>query len=276
MAKLLFGPGGVPISSPSKDTETGIEHVRALGLDCMELEFVQSVRMKPEKAKEVRKTALETSVRLTVHAPYYINFNSDDKEKLLASKKRLVDAARIGYLAGAESVVFHAAFYQKSKPKEVYKRVKEALLEVVDILEEEGIKIDIRPETTGKPSQFGTVEEIVQLSLEIPGILPCIDFAHLHARTKGEMNRYEDFLKVLDLLEEELGKEILKSMHIHLSGIAYGEKGERNHLNLEESDMNYRDLLKALKEKGVGGFLISESPNLEEDSLLTKKVYEEL
>lgn len=273
MTKLLFGPAGVPLSSPKRETESGIKHVKNLGLDCMELEFVQSVRMKPLKAQKVKKIAEETGVRLTVHAPYYINLNSREEEKLLASKKRLIDAARIGYLAGAESVVFHAAFYQKRDPDEVYEKVKEALAEVMEILKEEGIKIDIRPETTGKPTQFGTVEEIISLSQEIPGILPCIDFAHLHARTNGGMNTYEDFMEVLEKIEKGLGKDALLRMHIHLSGIAYNEKGEKNHLNLEESDMRYKDLLKALKEKEVEGFLISESPNLEEDALLAKKIF---
>ncbi len=276
MDKLLFGPAGVPISSPKADTESGIKQVHRLGLECMELEFVQSVRMKPEKAQKVREIAQKLNIKLTVHAPYYINLNSKDKDKLIASKKRLLDAARIGSLAGAQSVVFHPAFYQKEEPQKVYQRVKEGILEVMETLHKEGIEIEIRPETTGKPTQFGTVEEIVRLSQEIEGVLPCVDFAHLHARNNGGVNTYEEFVQVLEFIERELGNDVLKNMHIHLSGINYGPKGERNHLNLKDSDMNFKDLLRALKDKGVAGFVISESPNLEEDALILKEIYHSL
>jgi len=62
-------------------------------------------------------------------------------------------------------------------------------------------------------------------------------------------------------------------MHIHISGIAYGEQGEIKHLNLRESDLNYIDLIKALKAYRVKGLVISESPNLEEDALLLQRTY---
>jgi deoxyribonuclease-4 len=273
MAELLFGPAGVPISTPKGGTLNGIKRVKELGLGCMELEFVQSVRMGKETALKVKELSQELGIRLTVHAPYYINFNSKEKDKVEASKKRLLDAARVGYLAGAESVVFHAAYYHDDKPKDVYRRVKKALKEVVDILKSEGVSIDIRPETTGKPTQFGTLEETIKLSLEIEGVYPCVDFAHLHAREMGGLNSYDEFIGILQFIEREIGKDALKRMHIHISGINYGDKGEKNHVNLKESDLKYRELLKALKDKGVTGFIISESPNLEEDALLMMEIY---
>ncbi len=276
MGTLKFGPAGIPIQTKKRDTIEGIKTVRKLGLDAMELEFVQGVRMSEKKAQEVRKVAESEGVALTVHAPYWINLNAQEPEKLARSKQHILDSARIGFLAGATSVTFHPAFYLKQDPEAVYQRVKEALLEIVERLREEGITIEIRPETMGKPTQFGSLEEVVRLAKEIPGVLPLVDFAHLHARAQGGLNTYEEFVGVLDYLARELGEGVLKNVHFHVSGIEYGPKGEKNHLILEESDFRYRDLLRAFRDRGVEGIVICESPNLEEDALLLQRTWREL
>ncbi|MDI6783156.1 MAG: deoxyribonuclease IV [bacterium] len=274
--KLLFGPAGTPHSSKSSSSVDGVKRIAELGLGCMELEFVQGVRMGAETAKQVQVAMQEAGVRLSVHAPYYINLTSKEIEKQQASIKRILDSARIGWLCGADSVVFHAAFYQGEDPKKVYQGVKSHLQDIVAILKKEKNQTWIRPETTGKGSQFGTVEEIIQLSLEIDRVLPCVDFSHLHARSNGKMNSYNEFAGVLELLNKKLGRKALDTMHIHISGIKYGEKGEREHLNLKDSDFKYQELLKAFRDFKIAGYVICESPNLEEDALLLKKTYEKL
>ena len=275
-SKLLFGPAGTPHSSKSTSSVDGVKRVAELGLGCMELEFVQGVRMGAETAKQVQQTMQNIGIRLSVHAPYYINLTSKEIEKQQASIKRILDSARIGWLCGADSVVFHAAFYQGEDPKKVYQGVKSHLQDIVTTLKKEKNQTWIRPETTGKGSQFGTVDEIIELSLEIDQVLPCIDFSHLHARSNGKMNSYKEFAGVLELLNKKLGRKVLDTMHIHISGIKYGEKGEREHLNLKDSDFKYQELLKAFHDFKIAGYVICESPNLEEDALLLQKTYEKL
>jgi deoxyribonuclease-4 len=238
----------------------------------MELEFVQGVRVNEEMAVKIAKTAKENRVILSVHAPYFINFNSPDKKKVHASRYRLLRSARIGHLCGAVSVVFHPGFYMEKEKVDVYKVIKQEIAQITKVLKDEGNTILIRPEVTGKLSSFGDLGEVLRLSSEIENVLPCVDFAHLHART-GEYNSYEEFCKVLKLIEHKLGKTALQEMHIHVAGIQYGPRGERKHLNLEESDLNYSDLLKALKDFDVRGIIICESPNLEEDAILLQKKY---
>jgi len=273
---LLFGPSGVPHSSPKPDTQSGIKRVAELRLDCMELAFVRSVQMKPEKAAQVKATAQEAGVRLTVHAPYYINLNSPEDDKLEASKERMLKAARIGAACGAESVCIHAAFYMKRDPEAVYANVLAGFREVRDTLAQEGVEVWLRPEVMGKPSQFGTVEETVRLSRELDGVLPLVDFAHLHARSLGEYNSYDEFCGVLESLKAGLGREALERLHLHVSGIVYGPKGERHHVVLAESDFDYEALLRALKDHDCKGFVICESPNQEDDARLLKDTYEAL
>lgn len=273
MKKLLFGTAGIPISSKGP-TEVGIADVRKLDLDAMELEFVGSINISKEKAPEVKKAAAENNIILTCHAPYFINLNSLEKPKYHASINRILSSARILNLCGGYSCCFHAGFYQKSTKEETFERIRKGVKEISETLKKEKNNIWLRLETTGKGSQFGDIDEILKLSAEFSNVMPCVDFAHLHARSNGKYNSYNEFSEVLEKIEKKLGKKGLENMHIHLAGIEYSDKGERRHLNLKDSDMNYKDLMKALKEFKVKGVLISESPNIEEDALLVKKIYD--
>ncbi|MBT7902899.1 TIM barrel protein [Candidatus Woesearchaeota archaeon] len=280
--KLLFGTAGIPHSTIKPTTINGIKRVRELGLDCMELEFVRRVNISLEKAPELKEVALKNNVELTCHGQYYINLHSLEKEKIEASIQRVLNAARSAWFSGGHSVTFHAAYYMKQDPKKVYEVVKEKIKQIVKTLQDESIPIWIRPETTGKGTQWGTYQEITKLSEEIEQVLPCIDFSHVHARIAGpeenskRYNNYEEFSKILTHVESKLGRTALDNMHIHVSGINYGPKGERNHLILKESDLKYQELMKSFKDFNLKGCVICESPNIEEDALLLQKTYNEL
>ena len=275
MAGLLFGTAGTPDSAQTKSTVGGIERVAELGLGCMEIEFVQRVQMSGATAHRVAEAAAKAGIRLTVHAPYYMNLNAREPEKVKASQVRLLKAARVGKACGASSVAFHAAFYMGDPPEQAYETVKRHLAAVLEELHAEGNRVQIRPEIMGKPTQFGDLEEILSLSAEMEGVAPCVDFAHWHAR-HGRHNSYREFGAVLSRIEERLGRAALDDMHIHVAGIAYGDKGERKHLDLEESDLEYAELMKALRDHDVRGVVVCESPNLESDALLLQETYRRL
>lgn len=272
---LLFGTGGIPRSTKGTGSISGIKRIRELGLDCMELEFVQGVRMSEKGAKNVLEAANNEDVALSVHAPYYINLNSYEEKKLKASLERIYDAAKIGSLCGAESIVLHAGFYQKSSKQNTFESISKALKELTGQLKDEGIQAVLRPETMGKRTQFGTLEEVLALSAEIEGVMPCLDFCHLHAR-EGKENSYSEFMDILSGVEEYLGKEGLSNMHMHVSGVEYGTNGEKRHLTLKESDLNYPELMKALKEFKARGRIILESPIMEQDALMLREIYNKI
>ena len=276
MAGLRIGTAGIPASAKPQTTPDGIRRLAELGLDHMEIEFVRGVRMGEKTARTVGELAEELSISLTVHAPYYINLNSADPEKIEASKKRIVQAAKVGAAAGAVSVTFQAAFYHDDGPQQVYQLVKGHMEDMLEELARSGVNIRLSPETTGGPTQFGTLEELIRLGQELPGVYPCVDFAHLYARSLGEYNSYQHFAGVLQSIRDGLGEEALKAMHIHLSGIEYGPRGEKRHVPLEETELDYRAVLQALVDFDVAGWLTCESPILEEDALILKGLYEEL
>ncbi len=277
MSDLLFGTAGVPASTGGKKgTRDGIRRLRELGLDCLEVECVQGVRMQEQLAREVGETARENDVALSVHGPYWINLNSLEPEKVEASRERILNSARIGHFFRARGVAFHPAFYMGGASKEVYPKVKKHLRELAAKLRKEKVDVGLDPETTGKGPQFGSLDETLRLAKEIKGIRPCIDFSHIYARNTGKYNTYAEFCEILESLRTQLGDAALQDMHIHLSGIEYGPKGERNHVVLKETVFDYAGVLKALKDFGAGGLLICESPILEEDALIMQKTYRAL
>ena len=200
MAELLFGTAGKPYSTIGESTVNAIERIAELGLGCMELEFIQGIHMKEKSAIEVANAASKHNIQLSAHAPYYINLNSNEPEKVTASKNRILSTARIASICKAQSVVIHTAFFMGEAPETAYLKIKNNLKDTLEMIKHEGMKITIRPEVMGKASQFGTVDEIIRLCSEIEGTAPCIDFSHNHA-LKGNMNTYKEFSSVLSRIE---------------------------------------------------------------------------
>jgi deoxyribonuclease-4 len=250
-----------------------IEFSKSIGLDTLELGWVQAVRVSEETCAAIQKTAQEQGVALSVHAPYFINLNADADE-WPKSRKRLMDAAKYGHLAGATDIIFHPGSYFGRDPREVMKVALPRLEKCVVELRKAGNPVMLRPETMGKSAMLGSFEDALEMSRQIAGVQPCLDFAHLHARPgDGTINSVDEWSRLLEAYAEVLGAQALTSLHIHLSGIEYGPKGEKNHLPLEEADLKWKDLFKALKKFGCGGRILCESPVMEEDALRMKKAW---
>jgi len=273
---LCIGTAGTPMSTPKSKNSTiaGIERVRELGLDAMELEFVRGVYINTEeKAKEVKETAVKNNIKLSVHAPYFINLNSTENIVIKQSIERIMQSVEAGYLCGAESIVIHSAFYGKGDPFNAYDIVKNNFEIMSDEIDNLGYKIKLRPELMGKQSQFGSLDELIKLSNDVKNVLPCIDFGHFIARYGEKSNNYESFCNVLERMKEIKKENVLKNMHIHFSDIEFTEKGERRHLVFDEGTLKWKDMVRAWKEYKIEGIVICESPNIEVDALKTKQEY---
>lgn len=272
MEKLNFLTAGIPLRTKPTDYENAFKVLDEMQLDGIELEFVHGVRMS-DKSQDTVKKASKNFV-ITAHGPYYINLNSKEQEKIDASVVRIIDTALMADKVGAYSITYHAAFYMGGDAQTVFDKVVNQTKRIIEVVEKEGIKVWIRPETTGKGTQWGDLDEVINLSKEFKQVLPCIDFSHLHARSGGKLyNTYDEFAKIFERIGTEIGDYALENFHAHLAGIAYSDKGERNHLNFADADMNYKDLLKAMKKFNVKGALVCESPNIEEDCKLLKEYY---
>jgi deoxyribonuclease-4 len=269
-----FGPAGVPPTF--RMMKASLSDVPKLlrdeGLDAFEYQAVRwgaKPQIKREEAEKLGSEAKERDVWLSLHGSYFINF-CGGKEVIEASKQRLIACATAASWMSAHIVVFHPGFYGKRPQKEVFRSCLEAVKETVETLKNLGIEnVKIGPETMGKPSQFGSLDEILSLCEEVEQTQPVIDWAHLHARDKGRFKTIDDFRRVVEEIERRLGTEAVKNMHCHFTKVEYTEKGEKCHHIMDEANYgpDFAMLAKVIAEYKLNPVIISESPILDVDAM---------
>ncbi|HLC55727.1 MAG TPA: TIM barrel protein [Candidatus Nanoarchaeia archaeon] len=256
---IKLGPAG----SPVKTSFDGIKFVKDKGLHIMECEFVHGVKMSNNMAIEIGKEAKKHEIELSIHGPYYINLASEDKQIRIDSKKRLIDSLERGNNMKAKYVSFHPAFFGKMNKEDVHEIVKEAIKEMNEIRIKNGWEVELAPETTGKHSAYGSFDETLRLVKETKCNL-CVDVGHVFARGMGKLDFKEMFDKLLELN--------LKEYYFQYTGINYNEKGELNHITLDEGGPDFREFAKELLKRKVNAHIICESPITWQDSLKMKEI----
>ncbi|MFA4953222.1 MAG: TIM barrel protein [Candidatus Pacearchaeota archaeon] len=258
MSNIKFGPAGL---GGVKEAISNLEKYKSLGIEACEIAFTYGIYIKTQKgAEEIGKAAEKLRIELSIHAPYYINLNSEEKEKIENSKQRILDCLKVGTWLKATRVVFHPGYYSKFGKEETFEKIKSEIIEIMKIAKEKNYTPKLAPETTGKINVFGSAEEIASL-VENTHCEFCIDFAHILAREK-KVNYY---------LIKKLFHQ--KEWHVHFSGIEYGEKGEKNHKKTEKEELN--KLLSELpKDKKI--VIINESPFPVEDSVLGLDIWKNI
>lgn len=252
---IKFGPAGL---GGINEAISNLEEYHKLGLKACEIAFTYGIYIKEKDVNRIKKAAEKFDIELSIHAPYWINLNSAEKEKTEKSKERILNCCEIGEKLGAKKVVFHPGYYGKMDKGKAYENIRNAILELEEKLKERHYKIKLCPETSGKINVFGTVDEIARLVRDTKCSF-CIDFAHVLARYK----EYR-FKEVLNEFKDS------ENLHIHFSGIEHNEKGERHHKLTPEKDI--KKLLEALpKDKKI--VIINESPSPIQDAFLSFRLY---
>ena len=279
-----FGPAGMPLGF--KDLKKTVDempaYLRAEGLDSFEYQMVRwgpVPQIKQEMAEKLGKNAVENDVWLTAHGSYFVNLTSPRKETLEASKKRLLACVTGANWMGAHIVVFHPGAYEGRSPREVFLGCEKAMKEVVESMRSLGIaKVHLAPETMGKGSQFGSLDEVLLLCERVELTEPSVDWAHLHARDGGRFKTIEDVAKVMDEIEKRLGTKALKNIHGHYSHIEFTAKGERRHHNLDRPEYgpDFKFLARLIAERDLNPVITCETPNRDHDAqMLRDMVLEE-
>ena len=252
-------------------TLNGMKDVAKLGLNAMECEFVRGVRMKSELAEEAGKLAKELKIELTIHAPYFINLCSEKKEIIESSKRRILDSADRGERMDAKAIAIHSAYYSGLNSEQALEKTQEGFLNILDKMKQQGIKnVKLGIETMARESQFGTLDEVIELCKKTKGVIPYIDWAHIFARNGGKINYGEVFDKL----------KALKLDHIysHFEGVKYNVQTKKFvdvHVPIN-SHPPFEELAKEVLKRRINITIISESPILEQDSLKMKNIFEKL
>lgn len=278
--KIKFGPAGNPIGFNGQTVKV-CDYIRDIGLDAYEYQATYGVKIQKQSGLKLGENALDNNVRVSMHAPYYINLSAQKEDVLGRSIERLVQSARAAEWIGAYRIVFHPGFYTKYTPSQALDRCKRAITELLEKLDSLGIKkFTFAPETTGKRSQLGSLDEIIDICQSFDHFSPTIDFAHVHARGRGCIRGAEDYHRILGKLEngiDEIGSK-LEALHCHFTRIEYTDAGERKHHVLMETEYGppLEPLLEALVECGWDATIICETPFLEKDALVMKQNYQKI
>ncbi len=270
--RTRFGPAGYPMDAPK---EEAFSYLRSVGLGGMEYQAVRAIPKNEKLLTWIRDEAEANDIALSLHAPYAINLASEDEAKRKASMERIIGAARSASKMGAKHVTFHPGYYGKLGRENALRLALSSLDEIVRKMKDEGLEIELGPETMGKPSQLGSLDDVLTMAESVDLVVPTIDFAHIHVREGGCLKSKEDYSKVLDEIERRLGT--LNGLVIHFTEVEPTKSGygERMHHELGSGyGPEFKYLAMLMAERGVRWLVISESPLLERDSLKMKRTYE--
>ncbi|MBM4241564.1 MAG: TIM barrel protein [Euryarchaeota archaeon] len=272
---VRFGPAGNPLGYRGKTTKV-CDYIKKIGLDAYEYQATYGVRISKKSGVELGENAKKNDVLISMHAPYYINLCSNKNDVIERSIDRLVQSARASEWMNAYRIVFHPGFYTEYSPNEAREKMFNTIRELIEKIERLGIKkYTFAPETTGKKSQYGNLEEIIDLCQSFENFAPTVDFGHLHARSNGNIRNREDYEKIFNKIDSELG---LQTLHCHFTKVEFSDAGERRHHTLLEEDFGppLEPLLELVVDCGWDVTFISETPLLDEDALIMKVRYENI
>lgn len=274
--KVLFGPAGYP-----SEARGNVKHVFQIltetGMTALEYAAVHGLKTKEDKARIIGELAKESGISMSMHAAYYISLASKTLRIRQSSKDRLVKALRFAPLMNVKRIVFHPGYLGGLSKEEAHVVIRDALRSVWETAGDQSGGAVLAPEIAGKLSAYGSIDQIIRLCQDVDGCIPTIDWAHLYARSQGEINDKENYLKVLTRFENDLGKLFVNNMHFHISGITFTEKGEAAHRPLgQDWGPDILPLVEIVRECGYKPTFISESTNPLQGALYAKFLFEEL
>lgn len=277
---IRFGPSGNSESFYEQGYKSSVQMpawLKSMGLNAYEYQCSRGVKISRKMAKEIGKEASLNDVFLSIHAPYYINLASTEEEKRVNSKRYILQSMTAAKWMGAKRVVVHTGSCSKVSREWAFKTAVDVLGETIREADEMGLSdIVICPEVLGKMNQLGTLDEILDMCRIDERLIPTVDFGHLHARGMGCLNTPEDFEKVIAKIENRIGLERMRKIHVHFSRIEFTSGGEKKHWTIDDIEYGpeFEHLAGIMVAKAMEPVIICESRgNMAEDALKLKKTY---
>ncbi|MDD4239534.1 MAG: TIM barrel protein [Desulfotomaculaceae bacterium] len=280
---INFGPAGASESFYAQGHKSSLdmpEWLAKLGLNAYEYQSTRGVKIGEEMAVKLGQLASQQGIRLSMHAPYYINLAARDEEMKRKTRGHLLKSLKAASLMGAKVVVFHPGSGSGGDRKDILAGAKSFLKDILDEAEAAGLgDVQLAPETMGKRNQLGSLEEILELCELGPRLVPAVDFGHLHALSGGALVDQPAFAAILKLIQERLGRAYIQNLHIHFSPVEFTGGGEKKHGTTLEANLgpDFTPLAEALVEGDLTPTVICESAGRQaEDAMVYRDIYHRL
>ena len=278
---IRFGPAGSAARFYDEgftSSEQAPAWVAAQGLNAFEYSAGHGLRVSEKLGRKVGEAGRAHGVAISIHAPYFINCCAGDLATDEKAANYLLESARAVELFGGKRVIFHVGAASSLSRAQARANAVNALANARERLDEAGLAhISLCPETMGRASSFGNLDEVLALC-ELDGrMIPTLDFGHLHAAGAGALRSTEDFDRILERAVAALGYERMREFHAHFSKIAYTAKGEKNHVAFADEGYgpNFAHLVPVLVERRLEPVLICESKGMQaDDAMAMKGMYE--
>ena len=286
----IFGVAGFPVnffnSSYGKNREKIFDWLVDLGLDALELQCTYGVKMKDDQAELYRKLASERNIKLTIHAPYYVNLGSLNVAVAERSKNEIIKCFALANKLDATRIIFHPGGGYGTDREAGIKRIISALESIKGDIDTTRCKL--YPEIGGKTNQLGSLDEIIQICKAVDYCRPCLDLAHLHARENGSLKTPKAIEQVFAKIKQELDLTYLENAHFHVYPVDYNAGGERMHKKFGELNETTQtsmfepetyhptaeNFISAVHEYKLKPFVICEAHNTQDEgAILMKSLY---
>ena len=276
--RAMFGTAGNPDRFQAEGFKASKDMplwLKGKGLDAYEYQCGKGVSVGEATARAIGEKAAQAGIALSLHAPYFVNPANPDPDSQEKTAGYVLAACRVARWMGAGRVVIHTGALQKRTRADALATARESFKMLRRRCDDEGYgDILLCPETMGKINQLGDLEEVLALSVVTHGLLPCVDFGHLYARSLGALEGQEATARMLDRMAEVLGEEKARCFHSHFSMIEFTPKGgEARHLTFDQTDFgpDYRPFCRELARRGWSPTIICESAGTQDIDALTMK-----
>ncbi|MBR4270971.1 MAG: TIM barrel protein [Clostridia bacterium] len=276
---IRFGPSGNSeafYAEGYKETAEAPAWINAQGLNAFEYAFTLGQFLSDKTAQKIVEEGKKYDIEFSVHAPFYINFaNSSDSSRENNYKFMMNSVEGLKKLRGRHCV-FHIGAQMKMSREEAFNNVKTNFLDFVREFEKRNDGVFLCPETMGKYTQIGSVDEIFEVCSWSDCLIPTLDFGHINCILQGALRTKDDFKKILQLGIDKIGFDKMKDVHVHFSKIMYGAKGEIKHLTFEDTSFGPEPepFLEAVCDLGLEPVVITESSGTQAmDAAIMSRMY---
>ena len=270
---IRFGPAGIPLSCKGRTLKDGIEDIHALQLDAMEVQLLRPMREIPEDLDLIKELGEELDVKLSIHAPYYMDLLGDE-----AYRQRSIDnifwAGEMAQALGADILSIHVGMYHDHTPEEALEIGVKDVRMIRDKFKKQGFDAKLGIETSGRQKVFGSLEEVLTIIKRVQRTIPVLNIPNIHAREGGALREMDDFEEMFQRVQE-----VTKSneFYVHFSGVEHADGDKVMATPIKKGDLRFDPMAEMMLNHEDWDFrIISESPLLEHDAVYMKLILDRI